>query len=47
MTTRFDPAPHRGGHTERIMRFANAGELACADALSTEDQVLRKLGVTP
>jgi 5-dehydro-2-deoxygluconokinase len=39
-----------GWDTERIMRFANAagaivaGELACSDAMPTEDQVLRKLG---
>jgi 5-dehydro-2-deoxygluconokinase len=38
-----------GWDTERIMRFANAagaivaGELACSDAMPTEDQVLRKL----
>ncbi|WIY01623.1 5-dehydro-2-deoxygluconokinase [Amycolatopsis mongoliensis] len=39
-----------GWDTERIMRFANAagahvaGELACSDAMPTEDQVLRRLG---
>jgi len=39
-----------GWDTERIMRFANAagahvaGELACSDAMPTEDQVLHKLG---
>nr|WP_098514569.1 5-dehydro-2-deoxygluconokinase [Amycolatopsis sulphurea] len=39
-----------GWDTERIMRFANAagahvaGELACSDAMPTEEQVLRKLG---
>ncbi|MBB1154757.1 MULTISPECIES: 5-dehydro-2-deoxygluconokinase [Amycolatopsis] len=41
-----------GWGTERIMRFANAagahvaGELACSDAMPTEDQVLRRLGGT-
>ncbi|MFD2473101.1 5-dehydro-2-deoxygluconokinase [Amycolatopsis silviterrae] len=41
-----------GWDVERIMRFANAagahvaGELACSDAMPTEDQVLRKLGGT-
>jgi 5-dehydro-2-deoxygluconokinase len=41
-----------GWDTERTMRFANAagaivaGELACSDAMPTEDQVLRKLGET-
>ncbi|MGW7535463.1 5-dehydro-2-deoxygluconokinase [Amycolatopsis sp. NPDC054798] len=39
-----------GWDTRRIMRFANAagahvaGELACSDAMPTEDQVLRMLG---
>lgn len=39
-----------GWDTERTMRFANAagahvaGELACSDAMPTEDQVLRRLG---
>ncbi|HVV13275.1 5-dehydro-2-deoxygluconokinase [Amycolatopsis sp.] len=38
--------------TERVMRFANAagayvaGEIACSDAMPTEEQVLRKLGET-
>ncbi|MFE3171166.1 5-dehydro-2-deoxygluconokinase [Amycolatopsis sp. NPDC059090] len=41
-----------GWGIERIMRFANAagahvaGELACSDAMPTEDQVLRRLGGT-
>ncbi|MGC7098504.1 5-dehydro-2-deoxygluconokinase [Amycolatopsis lurida] len=41
-----------GWDTTRIMRFANAagaivaGELACSDAMPTEDQVLHKLGET-
>ncbi|MFB9926674.1 5-dehydro-2-deoxygluconokinase [Amycolatopsis halotolerans] len=41
-----------GWDIERIMRFANAagahvaGELACSDAMPTEDQVLRRLGGT-
>jgi 5-dehydro-2-deoxygluconokinase len=41
-----------GWDTERTVRFANAagaivaGELACSDAMPTEDQVLRKLGET-
>ncbi|WP_346053939.1 MULTISPECIES: 5-dehydro-2-deoxygluconokinase [Amycolatopsis] len=41
-----------GWDTARIMRFANAagahvaGELACSDAMPTEEQVLRKLGGT-
>jgi 5-dehydro-2-deoxygluconokinase len=41
-----------GWDIERIMRFANAagahvaGELACSDAMPTEDQVLRELGGT-
>ncbi|PXY22497.1 5-dehydro-2-deoxygluconokinase [Prauserella muralis] len=41
-----------GWDTGRIMRFANAagaivaGELACSDAMPTEDEVLRKLGET-
>ncbi|MCP2163313.1 5-dehydro-2-deoxygluconokinase [Goodfellowiella coeruleoviolacea] len=39
-----------GWDTERTMRFANAagahvaGELACSDAMPTEEQVLRRLG---
>ncbi|WP_409181265.1 5-dehydro-2-deoxygluconokinase [Amycolatopsis sp. VS8301801F10] len=41
-----------GWDVERIMRFANAagahvaGELACSDAMPTEEQVLRRLGGT-
>ncbi|WP_409465314.1 5-dehydro-2-deoxygluconokinase [Amycolatopsis sp. GA6-003] len=41
-----------GWDVERVMRFANAagahvaGELACSDAMPTEEQVLRRLGGT-